>query len=110
VSNATAIRLPRRLRRPPARLVFLGIDYALCVALVTFWLVVAIIVGEWRLAGSALVVVWMTFAASASRDFARTFAAWRRGEPCRPVSRIEWCVLTWQLLGVLVIVLGLVPV
>lgn len=29
-------------------------------------------------------------------------------EPCRAVSRIEWGVLTWQLLGVLAIALGLV--
>ena len=97
----------RRRRKPPARLVFLAIDYALCVALVTFWLVVAITVREWRLAGCVLAVVWMTFAVWASRDFSRTLAAWRRGEPCRPVSRVEWGVLTWQLLGVLIIVLGL---
>lgn len=104
---ALAIRLRRR-RKQPARLVFLAIDYALCVALVTFWLVVAITVEEWRLVGSVLAVVWTTFAVWTSRDFAHTLAAWRRGEPCRPVSRIEWAVLTWQLLGVIVIVLGLV--
>jgi hypothetical protein len=95
------------LRRPPARLVFLAIDYALCLALVMFWLVVTITDGEWRLVGSLLVVVWTTFAVWACRDFARTLAAWRRGEPCRPVSCLEWGVLTWQLLGVLVIALDL---
>jgi hypothetical protein len=105
---AVAIRLRRR-RKPPARLVFLAIDYSLCVAWVTFLLVAAITVGEWRLMGSGLAGVWMTFAVWTSRDFARTLAAWRRGEQCRPVSRVEWCVLTWQLLGVLIIVLGLVP-
>jgi hypothetical protein len=109
MSDAATIRLPRRLRRPPARLVYLAIDYVLCVTWVTFLLVAAITVGEWRLVGSVLAVVWMTFTVWASRDFARTLAAWRRGEPCRPVSRIEWGVLTWQLLGLLVIVMGVVP-
>ncbi len=90
------------------RLLFLAIDYALCVALVTFWLVVTVTNGEWRLVGSLLVAVWMTFAARISRDFARTLAAWRRGEPCRLVSRAEWAILIWQLLGALVIVLCLV--
>lgn len=102
-----AIRLRRR-RKPPERLVFLAIDYALCVAWVTFLLVMAITFGEWRLVGGVLAVVWMTFAVWTSRDFARTLAAWRRGEPCRPVSRIEWAVLTWQLLGAFIIVLGAV--
>jgi hypothetical protein len=100
MSNAAmAIRL---------RLLFLAIDYALCLALVTFWLVVAVTNGEWRLVGSLLAAVWMTFAVWISRDFARTLAAWRRGEPCRPVSRAEWGILIWQLLGALVIVLCLV--
>lgn len=90
------------------RLLFLAIDYALSVALVTFWRVVAVTNGEWRLVGSLLAAVWMTFAMRISRDFARTLAVWRRGEPCRPVSRAEWGVLIWQLLGVLVIVLCLV--
>ncbi len=107
MSDAAVIRLRRR-RKPPIRLVFLAIDYTLCVAWVTFLLVAAITVGEWRLVGSVLAVMWMTFAVWASRDFARTLAAWRRGESCRPVSRIEWAALTWQLLGVFVIVSGVV--
>jgi hypothetical protein len=77
-SDQAAVRLPRPLRRPPARLVYLAIDYALCAAWVTFLLVVAITVGEWRLTGSVLAVVWMTFAVWTSRDFARTLATWRR--------------------------------
>lgn len=105
-SDQVAVRLPRRLRRPPARLVYLAIDYALCAAWVTFLLIVAITVGEWRLTGSVLAAVWMTFAVWTSRDFARTLATWRRGEPCLPVSRVEWVVLTWQLLGAVVIALG----
>ena len=105
---ASVIRLRRR-RKPPARLVFLAIDYALRVALVTFWMVVAITVREWRPEGSGLAVVWTTLAVWTSQDFARTLAAWRRGEPCRPVSHIEWGILGCQLLGVLVILLGLVP-
>jgi hypothetical protein len=69
--------------------VFLAIDYALCVALVTFWLVVAITVGEWRLAGCVLAVVWMTFAVWASRDLSRTLAAWAgRTVPPRLARRV----------------------
>jgi hypothetical protein len=50
----------------------------------------------------------MTSAVWIFRDFARTLAAWRRGESCRPVSRAEWGILIWRLLGALVIVLCLV--
>jgi hypothetical protein len=91
------------------RLVYLAIDYALCVAWVAFLAVLTLTDGHWRIAGTVFALVWAMWSAGTRREFLRTLAERRRGGSCRPVSRAEWAILTLQLLAVLVIVLGLVP-
>ncbi len=88
---------------------FLATDYALCMGWIAYLVVATLTDGQGRILGGVFAAVWTTFAASTHKDFARTLAAWQRDEPCRPVSRGEWAVLAWQVLGGLVIGLGVLP-
>ncbi len=108
MSNTAAIRL-RRWRRPPARLVYIVTDYAFCLAWIAYVVGVGALYPRERALGTGLAAIWATFAALTHRDFMRTLAAWRRGEHCRPVSSAEWAFLLSQVLGALVIALGVLP-